>query len=64
MRTFQDIETIRLRLGVSKREVYKRAKIHHRTWYRLEAGDHRPNMRTLEKLGAALDAIERERAAA
>lgn len=63
MTSFKDIDARRAAHGITRADVYRRAKVNGETWRRLDRGKHSPNSRTLEKLSAALDELIRERAA-
>lgn len=61
MRKFTDIEAGRRSARITKTELCAVARVNIATYRRLEKGDHSPNLRTLEKLTAALDALRKLR---
>lgn len=60
MMTFEDIDRRRVAARLTRKAVYERAGIDGETWRRTAAGKTEPNLRTLKKLKAALDELERE----
>lgn len=62
MTDFQEIERRRRIAGVTREALYKRAGINGETYRRTESGRTKPNLRTLEKLEYALQALELEAA--
>jgi ribosome-binding protein aMBF1 (putative translation factor) len=63
MRTFKQIDEARRQAGLTRKDVYSRAEVDCETWRRTAMGKTRPNVATLEKLSAALDALTAERRA-
>ena len=63
MLTFPEIDTLRVKHGLTRKAVYERAGVNGETWRRLRMGAHSPNTRTLMRLTDALDALIAERAA-
>lgn len=61
MRKFTDNEAGRRSAHITKKELCAVARVNVATYRRLEKGDHSPNLRTLEKLTAALDARRKVR---
>jgi transcriptional regulator with XRE-family HTH domain len=63
MRKITDIEAERRSARITKAELCKTARVNVATYRRLEKGDNMPNLRTLEKLTAAIDALRAQRIA-
>lgn len=61
MKSFEEIESIRRRAGLTRKALYERAGLHKETWRRTVRGDTAPNIRTLEKLTGALDELVKEK---
>ena len=61
MSDFASIDAQRMRHGLTRRAVYERAGINGETWRRTAQGRTQPNIRTLQKLRAALDALIAEK---
>ena len=64
MLTFPEIDARRVKHGLTRQQVYERAGVNGETWRRTAAGRTEPNLRTLKKLTAALDALVAEKAGA
>lgn len=61
MRTFPDIDALRRKHKLTRKAVYTRAGVNGETWRRTALGRTEPNLRTLKRLGEALDALISER---
>lgn len=57
MNDFEEIDVRRMRHGLTRRAVYERAGVNGETWRRTAQGRTQPNIRTLQKLRDALEAL-------
>lgn len=62
MNDFASIEARRQAAGITRKALYERASVHKETWRRLINGRNLPNLSTLQRLTAALEELEGERA--
>lgn len=63
MRAITEIEAERRGARITKSELCAKAGVNIATYRRLEIGKNMPNLRTLEKLAAALDTLRAQRIA-
>lgn len=61
MDVFESIDAERKQHGFTRKAIYGRAGVNGETWRRLACGRNAPNLRTLQKLRAALDALIAEK---
>ncbi|YBV97550.1 helix-turn-helix domain-containing protein [Phyllobacteriaceae bacterium JZ32] len=59
---FNKIEEDRLRLGISQRDLCRRAGIHYMTYSSIKNDRQTPNLRTIHKLAQAIGDFEKEAA--